>query len=176
MSPAPTPQAAMPEPGRKLSWRRCWKPVLVAAVAAMVVAALGASATDLGPWYQGLRKPDWQPPDWLFGPAWTLIFALTAAAGALAWSRAPRRARLPLVAAFALNALLNVLWSELFFAFQRPDWALVEVAFLWLSIVLLMVVAGRHARAAAWLLVPYLLWVSFAAFLNYTVVQLNAPF
>src|SRR4028119_1339312 len=120
-----------------------WKPVLVAAGAALVVAALGGAATEIGPWYLGLRKPSWQPPDWLFAPAWTAIFALTALAGLPAWQRTldvggPRR----VLAAYALNALLNISWSLLFFTVQRPDWALAEVAALWLSVVLVVVVSG----------------------------------
>ena len=156
---------------------RHWKPVLVAALAALGVAALGASATDLGGWYQQLEKPSWQPPDWLFGPAWTLIYALAAIAAALAWIAAPTsQVRTQIVMLFALNALLNVLWSELFFGAHRPDWALIEVGFLWASIVALIVLLARHARLAAALLVPYLAWVSFAAVLNLAVVRLNAPF
>ena len=77
---------------------------------------------------------------------------------------------------FALNGFLNVLWSTLFFALKRPDWALIEVAFLWLSILLPIMVFWRFARPASLYLVPYLLWVSFAAFLNLTVVRLNGPF
>lgn len=157
--------------------RRYWKPVLAAAVLAAAVAALGASATELGPWYQALRKPAWQPPDWLFGPAWTLIFALAAVAGVLGWRGAPdRHHRLRLIAWFALNALLNVVWTWLFFRFHRPDWALAEVVFLWLSIVVLIVVLMPYSRIAAWLLAPYLAWVTFAAVLNLAVVRLNAPF
>jgi translocator protein len=148
----------------------------VAALAAAAVAALGTSVTDLGPWYQSLRKPSWQPPDWLFGPAWTVIFALTALAGALAWNAAPDGiARTRLLALFALNALLNVLWSELFFRLQRPGWALAEAVLLWLSVLLLVFSAGRHSRSAGWLLVPYLAWVSFAAALNLAVLHLNQP-
>ena len=79
-------------------------------------------------------------------------------------------------AAFALNAFLNTLWSLLFFRMKRPDLALDEVGFLWLSIALLIVLLRRRSTAAAWLLVPYLLWVSFASFLNWNIVQLNAPF
>jgi translocator protein len=156
---------------------RRWRPVLVAALAAAAVATLGATVTDLGPWYQSLRKPSWQPPDWLFGPAWTLIFALTALAGALGWIAAPERMdRTRLLALFALNALLNILWSELFFRLQRPDWALAEVVLLWLSVLLLVVAARRHSRSAGWLLVPYLAWVGFAAALNLAIVRLNQPF
>jgi tryptophan-rich sensory protein len=154
-----------------------WKPIAAAALSATAVAVLGALATQLGKWYYTLHKPSWQPPDWLFGPAWTLIFALTALAGVLYW-REPvsRNHRLELLAAFLLNAFLNLLWSLLFFRLERPDWALYEVGFLWLSIVLLIVLLARGSRVGAWLLVPYLAWVSFASFLNWKIVQLNAPF
>lgn len=80
------------------------------------------------------------------------------------------------LAAYALNALLNISWSLLFFTVQRPDWALAEVAALWLSVVLLIVVSGRRDRSAGWLLVPYLAWVAFAGVLNWSVVRLNEPF
>lgn len=154
-----------------------WKPVLAAALAASAIAGLGALSTDLGPWYQGLRQPAWKPPDALFGPAWTLIYALAAAAGVHAWHAAPRPSdREWLIGLFALNGFLNLLWSLLFFRLQRPDWALVEVGFLWASILLLMVVLGRYSRPARLLLVPYLAWVAFAAALNLAVVQLNGPF
>lgn len=156
---------------------RRFLPVLVAAVAAMAVAGLGALMTDIGPWYQALVQPPWKPPDWAFGPAWTLIFALTALAGVIAWRAAPRGApRETLLMLFALNAFLNVLWSLLFFRLRRPDWALVEVVLLWLSVLVLMLVCFRHARTAGWLLLPYLLWVAFAGALNLATVRLNAPF
>jgi len=157
--------------------RARWRPIAVAAPAAMAVAGLGASATDIGPWYQVLRKPSWQPPDWLFGPAWTLIYGLIALSGVLAWNAArDRRHRLNIVGVFALNALLNVGWSELFFNFHRPDWALTEVAVFWLSIVLLIMAASSASHAAGWVLTPYLAWVTFAGVLNFAVVRLNAPF
>jgi translocator protein len=156
---------------------RRWRPVLAAALSATAVAVLGALTTQLGDWYYRLYKPRWQPPDWLFGPAWTLIFALSALAGVLYWRQnASRDDRLRILAAFAFNAFLNTFWSLLFFRLKRPDWALYEVGFLWMSIVLLIVLAARGSRAAAWLLLPYLLWVSFASFLNWKIVQLNAPF
>lgn len=156
---------------------RRWQPLLLAALAAAGVAVVGGLMTELGTWYYGLRQPAWKPPDWLFGPAWTVIFALIAVAAFWAWEHAPdRAAREWLLALFALNAFLNVFWSLLFFRLRRPDWALVEVGFLWLSIVLLIVVLARSYRPAAWLLVPYIAWVTFAAVLNAAVVQLNAPF
>lgn len=149
--------------------------IAVAALAAIAVALLGGLATDTGAWYQALKKPAWQPPAWVFGPAWTLIFSLIAAAGVVAWRAAPdSRTRHWLVSLFAINGVLNVVWSVMFFTVKRPDWALVEVALLWASIVVLIVFLLRFSRTAGLLLVPYLAWVSFAAVLNFTVARLNA--
>lgn len=154
--------------------RADWRATGVAAAAATGVALLGGAMTDIGPWYWGLHKPSWQPPDWLFAPAWTLIFALAALSAALAWRHAPTRAtREWILALFGLNALLNVAWSAIFFRLQNPAAALVEVVLLWLSILLLIVVLPRVSRGASLLLVPYLAWVSFAGVLNWAVVQLN---
>jgi tryptophan-rich sensory protein len=151
--------------------------IALAAAVAFGAAILGGLATDIGPWYRALVKPAWQPPDWLFGPAWTLIYACAAAAGALAWWGAVEVSqRRAIVAAFTVNLLLNVAWSWLFFRAKRPDWALAEVALLWLSIVALILVVRRSSTAGAWLLAPYLAWVTFAAALNATIVVLNDPF
>jgi translocator protein len=148
-------------------------PALVAAAATLGVAGLGMGVTELGPWYAALKQPAWKPPDAWFGPAWTLIYTCAAVAAVKAWVAADRAGQRGLVAAFMLNGALNVLWSWLFFRARRPDWALAEVMLLWLSIVLLIVLAARSSAVAAWLLVPYLLWVSFAAALNLAVVRLN---
>lgn len=156
---------------------RITRPVLSAAAAALFVAALGGAATQIGPWYYGLTKPSWQPPDWLFAPVWTLIYGLTALAGVLVWNRVvDRDRRLRMMALFALNALLNVLWSELFFGQRRPDWALWEVVPFWLSILVLTLLVFPITRTGGWALVPYLLWVLFAGFLNLAIVRLNGPF
>lgn len=153
-------------------------PAIAVAVLGMVaLIAFGALATELGPWYYALKQPSWKPSDLWFGPVWTTIFTLCAWAGLRAWGGAGEGSpRFWLLAAFAFNALLNVLWSLLFFRFRRPDWALAEVVALWLSIVLLMAVCALHDRWAPWLLLPYLVWVSFAAWLNLAVVRLNGPF
>ena len=154
-----------------------WKPVVVAVLAAFAVAILGGLATDVGPWYRQLHKPTWQPPDWLFGPAWTTIYALVVIAGVRAWRRAATPVhREWLVVLFASNGFVNVLWSLLFFRLQRPDWALLDVGVLWSSVLALTVVVGRRDRIGGFLLMPYLLWVSFASILNLTIVGLNAPF
>jgi benzodiazapine receptor len=156
---------------------RITRPVLTAAASALFVGALGGAATQIGPWYYGLVKPSWQPPDWLFAPVWTLIYGLTALAGVLVWNRiADRERRLRLMALFALNALLNVLWSELFFGQRRPDWALSEVVPFWLSILVLVLLVFPVTRTGGWALVPYLIWVLFAGILNLAIVRLNGPF
>lgn len=153
------------------------RPILVAALAALFVAALGATMTELGPWYFALRQPAWKPPDALFGPIWTVMFALVALAGASAWRAAPPgAAREWLLAGFATNGFLNVAWSLIFFRLQRPDWALAEVVLLWLSIVVMIALVRRHAPRAALMLLPYLAWVTLAAALNYEVVRMNGPF
>ena len=160
-----------------MSSRSGWQPVVFAAGAALAVAGLGGLMTDIGPWYLSLKQPAWKPPDWAFGPAWTIIFALAAASGVAAWRSAPSQAsREWLLGLFALNGFLNVLWSLLYFRLQRPDWALMEVGLLWLSVLLLMVVTGRYSRKASLLLAPYLVWIAFAAALNAATVRLNGPF
>lgn len=149
-------------------------PVLAAAGAAVLVAAVGGTMTDIGPWYQSLNKPSWQPPDWLFAPAWTTIFALAALSGVTAWRAAPNQAaRETMVGLFAFNGVLNILWTALFFRVKRPDWALAEVLLLWCSVLVLILLLRRYSTRAAWPLVPYLAWVTFAAALNAAVVSLN---
>jgi tryptophan-rich sensory protein len=150
--------------------------VIVGAVVAL--AAGGIAFTKLGPWYWNLRKPAWQPPDALFGPAWTTIFVLIGWSAIIGWNspRATGGQRQALAAALAVNFALNLLWSFLFFTKRRPDFALVEVAVFWLSIVFLIAVMRPLSTLGAWLLAPYLGWVSFASVLNQRIVALNGPF
>jgi tryptophan-rich sensory protein len=152
-------------------------PIIVATVTTLVVLGVGGWMTNVGPWYENLRKPSWNPPNWIFGPAWTVILGLAAWSGVLAWTEAASGSdQLLILSLFAINIVLHMLWSPLFFNLRRPDWALIEVPFLWLSIVLLMLGLAPFSTLASWLLLPYLLWVSFAAFLNLTIVRLNRPF
>ena len=159
----------------------------VAALMAVLVAGVGGLATDLGPWYRGLVQPAWKPPDLVFGPVWTLLYTLIAWAGARAWWRAGRPGvagatepapqasglRRRILWAFGLNAVLNVLWSVLFFLLKRPDWALVEIVLLTASVWWLIVLCARVDRLASRLLWPYLAWVLFAATVNAGVIRLN---
>ena len=153
-------------------------PTIVVAVA-LTIALLGVGGltTHVGAWYGGLRKPSWNPPNWLFGPAWTLILGLAAWAGVLAWTAAPdAAARWRIGVLYAINMTLHALWSPLFFTLQRPDWALIEAPLLWLSVLALVVGLAPFSPFAAWLLAPYLLWVAFAVVLNAAIVRMNGPF
>jgi tryptophan-rich sensory protein len=152
------------------------KPIYIAILLSLLVGGLGGAATDIGPWYFQLQKPSWQPPDWLFGPAWTTIYVLTSIAGVKAWRRANEVQRRYFMGALLLNLVLNLLWSLIFFTSQRPDIALLEVIPLWLSILLMVLLVRGYSPRSAWLMMPYLCWVAFAAYLNWTIVKLNAPF
>ncbi len=151
--------------------------IIVAGVITFMVLGIGGAMTTVGPWYRGIRKPSWNPPDWAFGPAWTIILGLAGWAGVLAWTAAPDAdARWRVAVLYGVNIVLHMLWSPLFFNLRRPDWALIEVPFLWLSIAALMAGIAPLSPLAAWLLLPYLLWVAFAAYLNFTIVRMNPPF
>ncbi len=152
-------------------------PVVIAAVVALGVAAIGGTITDLGPWYEGLNKPDWTPPRAAFPIVWTTIFALIAIAAVSAWVKSPStKVSDTLIGLFALNGFLNIMWSLLFFRMQRPDWAFFELILLWLSIAALIIYCWKSSRLASVLLVPYIVWVTIAGALNWQIVQLNGPF
>lgn len=154
-----------------------WTPIIVAGSGALFLGVLGGLMTPIGTWYRDLSKPTLQPPDWLFGPAWTVILGLAAWSAVTAWNAAPdAAARTDVIILFATNAVFHALWSPLFFRARRPDWALVEVIFLWSSLVALVIGLWPISHFASLLILPYLLWVSFAAWLNYAIVRLNGPF
>lgn len=152
-------------------------PVIVSSVSVVAVLGVGGALTRIGPWYMALRKPSWQPPGWVFAPVWTTIGVLTTCSAVSAWhGAAGRGASGTIIGLYAANGALNIAWSGLFFALQRPDWSLVEVVPLWLSVLVLAAGVAPYSTRAAWLLMPYLLWVGVAAFLNLAIVRLNAPF
>ena len=152
------------------------KPILVAIVIAVAVGMIGGLATEIGPWYLELTKPAWQPPDWLFGPMWTMIYIFTGVAGVRAWRLGNGRQRGLFMSALTINCVLNVLWSILFFYMKRPDIALIEVALLWLSVLDMAMITWPYTKRASLLLLPYLIWVAIASYLNWTIVKLNGPF
>jgi benzodiazapine receptor len=157
---------------------RAWLfPIVIAFLAASIIAVLGATITEIGPWYHSLTQPRWAPPDAAYGVAWTAIYALSALAGVAGGQPAGNwREREWLLGMFALNGFLNILWSLLFFRLHRPDWAMIESIALWLSVAALIVLIWRRSMGGAVLLLPYLLWVTFAGYLNMTIVHLNGPF
>ena len=127
-----------------------------------------------GEWFAALKKPSWNPPGWVFGPVWTALYAMMAAAAWLVWQRGGwKEQRKPLLI-FLAQLALNALWTPLFFGLHRPGVAFAEIVLLWLAIVATLVAFRPVNRTAAWLLVPYLAWVSFAAVLNGTLWRLNA--
>jgi len=151
--------------------------LLLAFVLSYATAGIGAALTELGPWYFALKHPPWKPPDAAFGVIWSTIFTLCAISAWLAWQAADTAAlRRRVTVLFGANALLNILWSALYFKLQRPDWALFEVVFLWLSIMALIMGLWRLSRWASLLLITYWVWVSIAAALNVHTVMLNGPF
>ena len=160
-----------------LRYKASVRTLLLAFVLSYSTAGIGAALTELGPWYFALRHPPWKPPDAAFGVIWSTIFTLCAISAWLAWQAADTLAlRRRVLCLFGVNAFLNVLWSALYFKLQRPDWALFEVVFLWLSILALVMGLWRMSRWASLLLVTYWVWVSIAAVLNVQTVMLNGPF
>jgi tryptophan-rich sensory protein len=156
-----------------------WTSAAIAAGWAIILGGAGGALTEIEQWYRDLRKPPWQPPDWLFGLAWTVILGLAGWSFYIGLTQAPSpEARMGVWALFSVNFVLHFLWSPLFFKLRRPDWALMENVLLWLSVLGLMVVLPRLAgdSLAGWLNVPYFIWVSFAFVLNWKIVQLNRPF
>jgi translocator protein len=132
------------------------------------------TSAEIPNWYATLNKPSWQPPNWLFGPVWTTLYILMGIALYLVW-KADANASLKQTAIllFAIQLILNFFWSIIFFNQHQIGWALVEIIVLWILILLTIFSFSKINNTAAWLLVPYISWVSFAAILNYTIWQLN---
>jgi len=130
-----------------------------------------ASSAAIDGWYRMIAKPSWTPPDWVFGPVWTVLYIMMAVAAWLVWKTGDRVR--PAMVLFFLQLALNLAWTFLFFNAQSPGLALVEIVFLWLSVAATMLAFfGRHVTAG-WLFVPYLAWVSFAGILNAAIWMMN---
>jgi tryptophan-rich sensory protein len=153
-----------------------WLALLVCVAAVSVAAVVGSAfmrAGDLA-WYDSLRKPAWQPPDWLFGPVWTVLYVSMAASAWVFWLHVPREGRTVGLIVFGMQLALNAAWTGVFFYLQAPGAALVEIFALWCAVAATMAIfAGRSALAAA-LLLPYWGWVTFAAALNFAIWRINA--
>lgn len=156
----------------RLPWEEP-RPLFWGIIIALSVGIIGGSATPLTEWYFNLTVPSWKPPDWAFGPAWTTIFILSTFAGVKSWRASRRQQRKRVLTLYLVNGALNILWSLLFFTAQRPDLALFEIPFLWASIAAMVVAARPAGRIAQAALMPYLIWVSFAGVLNWSIASLN---
>lgn len=137
--------------------------------------ALGGVATSssVANWYTQINKPPWNPPGWIFGPVWTALYLMMGISSWLVWKNSSFQEVKFALVWFAFHLLLNVLWSIVFFGLRQPGWAFVEIIALWISIGVSITLFYRYSKPAAGLLVPYWLWVSFAAFLNYTIWSMN---
>lgn len=145
-----------------------WLLISFAASAVSAVASIQAQS-----FYGELTQPSWAPPGWVFGPVWTTLFALMGVAAWLVWREGGFRKNKTSLSLFLVQLVVNALWSWLFFAWHLGAYALIDLIVLWLLIIATLVAFWRVKALAGVLLVPYLLWVSFAGFLNYAVWQLN---
>ena len=125
-------------------------------------------------WYTTIEKPALNPPSWVFGPVWTTLYALMGVAAFLVWKQGWEKKKVKVaLKVFGVQLFLNAIWSIIFFGLQNPGWALVNIVLLWCAIIWTMLVFYRVSKTAMYLLIPYLLWVSFASYLNYAILTLN---
>jgi translocator protein len=150
--------------------------IIIAIAACELFGSIGALFTmpSIGGWYAGLNKAALNPPSWVFAPVWTMLFALMGVAAFLIWqkglnNKGVKTALWIFIGQFALN----ILWSVLFFGLHDPWFALIDIAILWLAIGFTILSFRKVSPTAAWLMVPYFLWVTFASYLNYSVAVLN---
>lgn len=139
----------------------------------LAVGGLGGwiTAQSVIRWYPTLNKPEWNPPSWVFGPVWTALYVMMAVAAWLVWQK-PAATRTAMIL-FFIQLALNSLWSFLFFGARSPGLALIDILALWLALALAVHAFFKHSSNAGLLLLPYLAWVSFAAFLNFSIWRLN---
>jgi tryptophan-rich sensory protein len=150
---------------------------LVSAIVLSELAGIVGSfftVSSITTWYADIIRPTFSPPNWIFGPVWTTLFALMGIALFLVWQKglAQRDVKIA-VALFSVQLILNVCWSIIFFGAHNPGGAFVEIIFLWLAILATIIAFFKISKLAGYLLVPYIAWVTFAAFLNYAIWTLN---
>jgi tryptophan-rich sensory protein len=151
-----------------------WK-LFVSIVISLSAGFLGSVFTTpaVKSWYLTINRPTWNPPSWLFGPVWTILFIMMGVALYLIWTAKMNNKVRTALKMFAAQLVLNVLWSVFFFGMGNFWLAFGEIIVLWIFILLTIVSFGKVSKTAAWLLVPYILWVTFASYLNYTIASLN---
>lgn len=150
---------------------------LITAIAIPLVIGFGGSlftTTGPGSWYETINKPPWNPPNGIFGPVWTALYILMGIALFLVWQKEkPGKVKQTSILFFSIQLILNFFWSVIFFGEHQIGLAFFEIILLWLMIIFTIFMFARLSKPAAWLMVPYISWVSFAAILNYTIWQLN---
>lgn len=132
-----------------------------------------ATASSISDWYVSLNKPSFNPPNYLFAPVWTCLYLLMGISLFLIWKSPEGKDRANALIVFTIQISLNFIWSFLFFKFRLPGLALIEIGLLWISILAMIIVFSRISKPAAYLQIPYLFWVSFAAILNAAIWRLN---
>ena len=153
-----------------------WLKLIAAIIICEAVGGIGAIFTmqAIPTWYATLAKPFFSPPNWVFGPAWTILYALMGVSAYLIWQHGIGRKDVKFALnVFGIQLALNFAWSILFFGLRSPFYGVVEIIFLWLAIVSTIACFYKIDKRAAYLLIPYILWVSFAAMLNLAVMLLN---
>jgi tryptophan-rich sensory protein len=152
-----------------------WLKLLVSLLLPLMVGFTASNFTETGEgsWYRSIQKPEWNPPNWVFAPVWTLLYVLMGIALYLVWKSNLSRQRNFAMGFWAGQMVLNFLWSFIFFRQEEIGWAQVEITALWLSIFFTILAFAKISKLSAWLLVPYISWVSFAAILNFAIWQLN---
>ncbi|MEI6057516.1 MAG: TspO/MBR family protein [bacterium] len=153
-----------------------WKQLVIAIVGSELAGIVGTVFTtpSITTWYTTLTKPSFNPPSWVFGPVWTILFALMGIAAYLVWKKGWLHKNIKIaLSVFIIQLILNTLWSIIFFGMHSPGTAFIEIIFLWLSIATMLALFYKISRPAAYLIIPYILWISFAAFLNYSIWILN---
>ncbi len=148
---------------------------LLAFLGLTTLVALSGALFRPGAWYESLRKPHWRPPNWVFGPVWTALYIMIAISGWQVWRAAPWPETAVALSVYGVQLILNAGWSAVFFGMREPGWALIEICALWLSIIATIAVFAPISATAAALLMPYLIWVSFAAVLNAAIWRRNPP-
>jgi benzodiazapine receptor len=146
---------------------------LVACVGLSFLTAWIGSRFSPGEWYAQIQKPSWTPPGYLFGPVWSILYLSMGVAAWLVWRRAGLSGAGLALTLFVVQLILNGMWSWIFFGLQRPGLAFAEIMVLWSMILVTMLSFWRVSTTAGMLFLPYLAWVSFAAYLNFTIWQLN---
>lgn len=152
---------------------KIWK-FVISIVVSLSAGAIGGIFTSsaIPTWYATLTKPSFNPPNWLFGPAWTVLYILMGIALYLVWTSDKEKKKITYIV-FFIQLVLNALWSIVFFGAHQTGWAFFEIVLLWLAILATIIAFYRISKPAAYLLIPYILWVTFAAILNFSIWKLN---